>query len=93
MWKFLGKAPPSVPSDAKIKQTPEVRRCKAKEYEKDKRERVFLGKWLTEFDFLLTGNGQKMYCKPCRSSYGPLAPKTLPHTYDRYRNGPFVVKH
>ena len=91
MDKFLGLQPP--PSK-KLKDT----KASNKKYDLEKRERSFQACWSSQFDWLLYSSVEKkMYCRPCRSVYGPLALKNKAQSskfsgdkFDKYMRGPLV---
>lgn len=74
---------------------PEKRKIDNKEknkvYDQTKRKRTIVQSWKTEFSWVICDEIHgEIYCKICRSVYGPLAKKVASDKYKRYANGPFV---
>ncbi|XP_013387851.1 zinc finger protein 862 [Lingula anatina] len=91
MHRFLGIEPPP---QKKLK-TPEEKRDGNKLYDKEKRVRSFQPSWQTAFSWLIHDqSNNKLYCKVCRSVYGPLAvngKKTVSNKFSKYVGGTFVT--
>ena len=92
MHKYLGIKPP-----AKKTKTKEDIAIANKLYDADKRSRQFQESWKTDFQWVIYDNqNKKMYCKSCRSVYGPLAIKSkgsqnVPDKYTKYAQLPLVT--
>ena len=94
MDKFLGLQPEKPPPSKKLKDT----KASNKRYDLKKRERSFQACWSSQFDWLLYSSVEKnIYCRPCRSVYGPLALKTKTQSskfsgdkFNKYMRGPLV---
>ena len=67
------------------------RKLTAKEYE-SKRVRKYQEVWTKEYPWILH-DGEKVYCKPCRSCYGNLSISRLPDRgqFRKYSKDTFVV--
>ena len=69
----------------------------AKQYESDKRSRSYQKSWEGQYEWLLYNPSlNKMYCRVCRSVYGPLALKSKSKglssdKFTKYADGPLVV--
>ena len=91
MWRYLEGSKPPLTKKAK---THEEQLEVGREYDRNKRERRFQAAWTKDFPWLLHDEtNKKLYCRPCRSSYGELSISKLPDRgiFRKYSKGAFVV--
>lgn len=76
MLKFLGKTVDETEGQDSSKssrsKTEEEKLESARQYEKERRVRKYQPQWQNEFDWLIYDNKEKVFCKYCRSLYGPI---------------------
>ncbi len=86
LHQFLGVEPPKKKEKVDTKQA-------NKDYDATKRQRKIVGIWRTESAdwIVIDDREQTIYCRICRSVYGPLSSRRQADKYRRYANGAFVV--
>ena len=93
MWRYLEGA--AKPPEPKRPKTDCEKRATQRAYDHAVRDRRWQPGWSKEFPWLIHDPTKgRLYCKPCRQSYGELAVSKLSDTkgrFQKYSKGPFVV--